>query len=130
MPLKTDINEGDRWFANAAFKIKLRVWEADGVTPRDVSGYALSWMLKRRQADADLAAVLTKTTPTITITGVFHSDPAVNTQLVEIPITDANTVSVPGGIYRHELKRVDPGLETVLCSGSANLRAPLHKTVV
>ena len=129
MPIKVDIRESDGWRCNTAYRIKFRAWEDDGVTPREVTGYAFSWMLKRRLGDADASAFLTKTS-TIVITGVFNLDPDVNTQLVEVPITaaDTNTAALmPGGAFLHELKRTDTGLQTVMCQGSAVLKGSLHK---
>lgn len=124
-----DIREADRWFTNTDYTIKFRVYEGDGVTPLNVAGYAMSWLLKKRVTDADVSAILTKTTPTITVTGVFNADPEVNTQLVEVPIADDDTDgTVKAGVYAHELKRTDAGLETVLCSGSAILLASAHRS--
>lgn len=129
MATKFDIRESDRWYTNTDYTVKFQIFERDGVTPKDASTFAsLSWLLKRRAEDPDASAVLSKASPTITVTGVFNIDPDVNTQLVEVPITDTDTVSVRKGAYAHELKVNDPGLETVLCSGSAILLPSAHRS--
>jgi hypothetical protein len=126
---KFDIREGDRWFTNTKYTIKHKVYEADGVTPRNVAGNGFSWMLKRRLTDADADAVLTKTS-TIVVTGTFNINPAINTQLVEVPIQDDDTDGTfKAGVYAIELKRTDPGLETVFTQGTAIIRQSAHKGV-
>ena len=126
MATKFDIRQDDRWFKNTDYTIKFKAWEKDGKTPRDVTGYTLSWMLKRRLSDLDSAAILTKTTSGgITITGTFDSNPVLNTQLIEVLIADTDTVNVKPGVYAHELKRT-PGIKTVLCFGSAVLLGSVH----
>lgn len=128
MPLKFDVRQDDRWYTNTDFTVKYRIWEADGVTPRDVSAYALSWMLKTRDRDPDASALLVKTTPTITITGVFNVDPALNTQLVEVPIADTEVPPAMAGVRSVELKRTDATLETVLSKGLAVLLVSAHQS--
>jgi hypothetical protein len=122
MPLKTDITAADRFFTNADIVFRFAIYEADGITPKDVTGYALAWLLKARLADADLDALVSKETPAITITGTFNADPEVNTQRVLVSVSDEDTADVPAGFYFHELKRTDAGAETPLCSGRAVLQ--------
>lgn len=128
MAAKVDILEADRFFTNTDYTVKVSIFEADGITPRNVATYALSWLLKKRVTDLDANAVITKVTPAgITITGIFNVDPTLNTQIVEIPLADTDTLSVRHGAYHHELKRTDAGFETVLCSGMAILKASAHR---
>jgi hypothetical protein len=133
MALKFDIREDDRWFQNTDYTVKVRVKDAAGV-PINVAGHSMSFFVKVRASDPDLAAKITKTTPTITVTGTYNADPAISTQEVVIPIVDDDTISAAGvvivkhGVYVIELKRTDPGLETVYVSGMAVLRASAHRS--
>lgn len=123
MALKFDITEADRFFTNADKVIKFKIYQADGVTPQNITGWAMSWLLKRRLTDADSAALVTKTTGagTITLTTPLTGD-------CELTVTDENTATVASGFYVHELKRTDAGAETPLCEGKARLRQSLHLT--
>jgi hypothetical protein len=127
MAMKFDVIQADRWFKNTKYTFKYRVWQRDGTTPRDVAGYTLSWMLKVRDKDPDASALLNKTT-TIQVTGVFNLDPALNTQLVEVPVADTDTVTQKAGMFTIELKRTDIGLETVLSKGLARLLESGHQS--
>jgi len=97
--------------------------------PIDITGWVLSWMAKRRQSDLDAAAVLTKTTAGggITITGVFNADPALNAQVARVTIADDDTAALEPYLYVCELKRIDPGFETILSSGMLNLDYAVHR---
>jgi hypothetical protein len=98
-------------------------------TAIDISGWSLSWMVKRNRGDADASALVSKSTAVsgIAISGTFNADPDVNTQIATVTVDDTDTVSslsvivVPDGLYSHELKRMDAGFETVLSYGDFNL---------
>lgn len=128
MALKFDVLQTDRWYINTDYTLKYRVWQADGLTPRNVAGYNLSWMLKIRKKDPDANALLTKLTPIIFVTGVFNIDAALNTQEVHVPIADTDTVGLTSGMRVIELKRTDAGLETVLSDGLASLLPSAHQS--
>lgn len=121
--LKVDITGADRFFTNADKLIKFTIYQADGVTPQNITGWALSWMLKRRLTDPDANALVTKTTGagSITLTTPLTGN-------CELIVTDENTAAVEAGFYVHELKRTDAGAETPLCEGKARLRQSLHLT--
>ena len=90
------------------------------ITDQTITGWALSWMVKRRATDADANALITKTTAAggITITGA-------NT--CEVALTDDDSSTLRADTYRHELKRTDAGLETVLSSGACTFRQAVHR---
>ncbi len=121
MALKLTIDEADRFFTNADKLIKFIVYQEDGVTAQNITGWALSWLLKRRATDADAAAAVTKTTGvgSITITNG-------TTGLCQLTVTDEDTAVVKAGIYVHELKRTDAGSETPLSEGTVVLRQSKH----
>ena len=97
-------------------------------TIRDITGYALSFMVKTNLADADAAAVVTKTVGSgIAITGSFHQNPNSNTQAATVTITAANATMAQRS-YWWELKRTTTGSETRLAYGLLNLGQTVHLT--
>jgi hypothetical protein len=95
-------------------------------TAVDVTGWALSWILRIGQNTAD-PALLTKTVGSgIAITGVYNSVRATNTQRVVVTLDDLDTyddtvsptveLTAPKD-YAYSLKRTDAGSETVLVWG-------------
>ena len=95
----------------------------------DITGWALSWMVKRRTSDADAAAVLTKTTGSgIVIAGTFNSVITTNTQVATVTVLDTDTDAIAAGLYHYELKRTDAGFETPLAFGTLTLKRGVHRT--
>jgi hypothetical protein len=94
----------------------------------DVTGQALSFMVKRRIDDLDYLALITKATPTITITGTFDASPALNTQRILVPVADTDTDNLVEGTAVFELKRMDPGLEDRYSYGPFELERGIHRT--
>ena len=108
-----------------AFHIK----DAAEAASVDITGYALSFMIKTSISDADAAALLTKTTVAgIVIAGTFNSDPAVNAQRATVSIADTDTDALSNGNRRYELKRTDAGSETILAYGALTLSRGVHRT--
>ena len=94
----------------------------------NISGWALSWMVKKKRSDADASALLTKTTASaIVISGSFNSDPDENTQIATVSIEDTDTTSLDPGTRYWELKRTDAGFETVLGYGALRLIRGVHR---
>lgn len=89
--------------------------EKDGVV---LTGMALSFMLKRRPTDDDSAAVLTLIDAAITISGAVAT----------VAVADTDTDGIAAGVYFWELKRMDPGGETVLGHGTFRLIRGVHHT--
>jgi hypothetical protein len=84
-----------------------------------LTGFALSFTIKRRPSDLDAAALLTLTTPTaITISGAVAT----------INVADSDTDGLAEGTYHWELKRTDASAETVLGYGAYRLVRGLHRT--
>lgn len=130
LSIEQNITAEDNFYIGCDFELHCAIYQADGVTPQNIAAWALSWMVKRRKGDADADAVITKTTTSgIAISGVFNSDPALNTQRAVISIADTDTGGSPPlekGNYRHELKRTDDGSETVLLDGQLHLKQAVH----
>lgn len=85
-------------------------------TPQAITGWALRWDVRRYDSEAD-PAVLSKSTAggTITITDGPNGQG-------QIALADTDTDALPSRVYRHALKRVDDGSETVLLFGNAILK--------
>jgi hypothetical protein len=125
MPLKMDIVQDDRFFMNSDYEIDCYIKQADQTTAQDVSGWSLSWMLKKRESDADASAVITKTTAG---GGITIENGPLGYVRVLIADTDTQAVGIRAGVYMHELKRTDAGLEAPVIKGMAVLRPSLHLT--
>lgn len=81
--------------------------------PVDLSGFTLVFDVRKKD-NSPSPAILSKTP---TITGVFSPSRSTNTQRVEIALSDDDmNLFKPQG-YRHSLKRMDAGNETVLAWG-------------
>lgn len=95
----------------------------------DISGWALSWMVKRNLLDADASALLTKTTGGggIVVSGTYNSNPDVNTQVATITLLDTDSSSLAQGLHHYELKRTDDGFETVLGYGRVSFVRGVHR---
>lgn len=94
----------------------------------NITGWSLSWMLKRRAGVADIDALLTKTVSGggIVISGTYNSDPNINTQVATVTIADTDTDALSARINRYELKRMDAGVETILAYGDIELLRSVH----
>ncbi len=113
-------------------QVKFPVYDDDSseaVKPAlDVSGFAMTWILRKSDTAAD--ALLTKATggQGITVTGTFDADPSVNTQRVVVALADTDTADNTGAVlikpgkYRYSLKRTDADSETILAFGNFVLR--------
>ena len=98
--------------------------DAGTATMVDVSGWAMTFIV--RTSDTTLnAALITKTTGSgITIAGSFNATASVNTQRVVVSIEDTDIPAYDGSTglrpktYRYSLKRTDAGSEKILAFGN------------
>jgi hypothetical protein len=97
------------------------VRQSDEVTPQDITGWAISWMLKRDASDVDASAIITKEVGT----GVVLTTPA--SGVCTVTLEDTDTATLPSRLYYHELKRTDDGFETVLAYGTCHLGRGVHR---
>jgi hypothetical protein len=116
-------------YIGSDFTYHLHVKSEDETESLDITGWSLSFMLKRRLEHLDAAALLTKTTPSgITIAGTFNADPDVNTQRATVVIADTETDPLTPGTIYWEFKRTDAGLETPLAGGPVELKRGVHRS--
>lgn len=95
----------------------------------DQTGWAESFMVKRRRTDADAAALITKTTVNggLVVTGDYNSNPQTNTQEATVTILDTDTASLNPGVFYWEWARTDDGFETVLAFGTITFKRTVHR---
>lgn len=97
--------------------------EAGTASAQNVTGWTLSYMLKRNITDIDSEALITKTTTS----GIALTTPA--SGIVTVTITDTDTENLAeGDVYYQELKRTGDGVEAVLSQGQVRLRQAVHKS--
>lgn len=98
-------------------------------TSINITGFALSWMVKRYKSDADASAILTKTTggSHIVIAGTFNGTPTSNAQRATLTLADTDTATLNPGLYHWELKRTDDGSETVYAYGKMEFIQGVHR---
>ena len=108
------IAKSEHWFKGEDRTINIDVDQADGTTPQDMSGWALTWELK--DSATGLARITKTTAAGITITnGDGTNDRA------QVTIADVDTEPLVPGTYYHQLRRTDAGSEVVLSFGDAVL---------
>jgi hypothetical protein len=87
--------------------------ETDGLS---MAGWGLSWMLKAVKDEDDSSALITKTQAVMTVL----------LAVATVTIADTDTDSLDAGVYYWELKRTDPGAESVLGYGTFTLVRGVH----
>lgn len=133
MALEVNITTEHHFFSGEDKKIKLVIYTSDAKTAiLDTSSMSLLWQMRKKDNSAD-PALISKSTdvspPGITHEGVYDSDPDVNTQKVVITLLDTDTYDdgvsplwwIKKRKYRHALKRMDDGFETVLAFGNCQI---------
>lgn len=122
MALKQHISADAHLFIGEDKSLVFTIYQSDGRTAQDITGWTLSWMVKADLADVDGSAVLTKTTSS----GIALTTPA--SGICTVTIADTDTDSLTAGRYYHELKRTTAGSETVLAYGDCHLIRGVHRT--
>lgn len=94
----------------------------------DITGWAVSLMIKRKATDPDSRALIHKTTAAgdIVIGGLYSSDPDGNTLTAVTTIAAAETEALVPQMAVYEWKRTDPGYETPLAYGTVPLIRSVH----
>ena len=112
--------ETDRIFLDTDFTRKFHVKDIDtdstGATAKEITGWTI--LLDIRPSVSSSAA---KLTATLSITGVFNSVAASNTQRAVWTCADTDLTTTlfgtKGGTFRYSVKRTDAGSETILQHG-------------
>lgn len=107
------------------FAFRFPVLDEDESEAIDITGWSLSFMIKRSARDEDDDALLT-IDDAITIEGDHDADPDDNEQRAVVEIADTDTDDLESGTAAWELKRTDAGFETVLAYGDMRLFRTVH----
>lgn len=121
MAIDRDITATDDWFTGEDKQLSLTVYQGATTTPQEITGWAISFMIKRDARDADASAKVTKTVGS----GIVLTTPA--SGLMTITVTDTDTSLLKAGNYAYEVKRTDDGSKTVLTRGTLTLRQGVHR---
>jgi hypothetical protein len=119
--VQRDITADDDFFLGEDKSLVVTVYQSDGITLQNVTGWAISFMVKKHATDSDANAKITKTTGA----GIVLTAPL--SGLITITLTDTDTASLPADSYPYEVKRTDDGSETVLTFGRLTLRQAVHR---
>jgi hypothetical protein len=118
----------DDLFLNTDKAYVFHILTEDETTAIDISTWALSFMIKTDQGNADATALVTKTIGSgIVVAGLYNATPGSNAQRATVTIVDTDTDTKAPGWKRWELKRTDDGFETVLAFGRVPFRRAVHK---
>ena len=121
MAIQRNITDEDEWFIGEDKTLTVTIYQSDETTPQNVTGWAVSFMLKRKRTDTDANALITKTTA---------DDVALTTPgsgVITVSIADDDTSDLRADTYWYEIKRTDAGFETVLTYGSVELLQAVHR---
>ena len=128
MGMKSAITSDHALFTGTDRTLAFEIFAPDGVAMEDVVGQAFRWSMRkavsrvepfRTRHETELC--VRTTGDGITITGVYNSSRALNTQRVTVSIRDTDTESLAGGQYEHALKRTDPDNEDIKSYGTVEL---------
>ena len=106
-------------------QLSFTILSASGDTAEDVTGWGCSFMVKRGLEDLDGDALITNTSGVVS--GVYNSDPDVNTQRFVVTLADTDTDTLSPGAVHWELKRTTAGYETPLAYGTLTLKRGVHR---
>jgi hypothetical protein len=120
--VQKDITADDDFFQGEDKALLDTIYQSDGTTVQNVTGWAISFMVKKHATDSDANAKITKTTAA---GGIVLTAPL--SGLITITLTKADTANLPADSYPYEVKRTDDGSETVLTEGRLTLRQAVHR---
>lgn len=129
--LRQDIDRTRGYFTNEDKAILFTIYQpgttlaqvrAATATPQNVSGWELSWILKRCETDDDTEAlIVAETGGAVVITDGANGEITVTLDHQDIEHIHPNVE------YWHELMRVDTGFRTVLVNGRFMLNQGVHQ---
>lgn len=117
------INIGDQYFTGEDKTLRVTIYaDEDHSSREDITGWTLSFLVKKRHSQDDDDALVTKTTAA----GITLVSPTVG--VLDIALSDDDIAAIVGGaLYWHELKRTNAGTETVLMQGTFMLNRSVHQ---
>lgn len=121
MSIEQNITADDHYMAGEDKSLRYFVVDSAGAT-KDMTGWALEWVLRRSAASS--TATLTKTTGAATI--VIDNGNGTG-DMATVTITDDDTLNLVTGTYVYALRRTDAGSEQVLAFGTLELLKPASR---
>lgn len=104
MAIKATLGGKGKMFVGEDKTLRLTgVVDADGIAV-DMTGWTVRFV----------AGPITKAA---TISGIYHADPAVNTQVAEVAVTNTDSAALQAQPYEFSWKRLDAGFHDVLAYG-------------
>ena len=113
MATRFDIDASDGWFIGEDKTIEIDVVQSDGSTAQTMTGWALTWELKRSQFHSTV--LISKTTAS----GISIGNGDGTDDRASITVADTDTEDLEPGTYYHQLRRSDAGSEVILSRGDA-----------
>lgn len=110
MAIESNITENDLWFRGSSDTLRYVIYDDDGVTPKDISGWTVKFYMKLEIADENYVLELDATV----VDGPNG--------IVEVGIVADDTADLEPGRYMISLWREDVGSEKALSFGSAFLQ--------
>lgn len=116
MAIERNITAADHFFLGEDKKIRDSIFQADGTTPQDISGWAISCVIRKTDKASDPPLIPEKT---IAGGGIAVIDGP--NGIIDITFVDTDTATLKPGKYRWSVKRTDEGFETILTFGDFTL---------
>lgn len=113
MAKEWNIDQDDDWFIGEKKVLQFQIFQADGVTPQDITGWNFAYAVK--QAAREAPDLLRKASGS----GIAVTVPL--TGIGQITVDAADTLQITEGNYEHGLMRSDSGSEAQLLFGYAYL---------
>jgi len=113
MSVESNITKTDAWFRSEDKTLEFTVFQADGVTAENISGWALEYQL----CNLDNSAIFSKTTGAAEI--VITDGP---NGVCQVTIVDTDTDALTKTKFKHELGRTDAGFEATLVHGTVQIQ--------
>jgi len=114
MSVEVNFVKDDNWFRGEDKTLEFTVFQPDGTTPQNITGWTLAFTF----CDLQEVTKFTKTTPSAS--GITITNPTGG--VLEVFIPDTDTELLDAGKFKHELRRTDPGLEATLAHGGVLLQ--------
>ncbi len=117
MPFENNVTISDEWFTNDDKTFTITIFQSDGTTVQNITGWALEYVLTLK---GEFDALLTKATGG---SGIVITD--ASNGVCQVTIDAVDTLPLEGGnvpLYDYELTRTDSGSKGLLTFGTAILR--------
>lgn len=115
MAVERNITKDEHFFLGEDKALVFTIYQADGETPQDITGWALIFVFRKAPSTADPALISKTTSAGIALTTPLSG-------VCTVTIEDTDTEDLAEGKYYYSLKRTDAGSETILTFGSVQLR--------